>query len=225
MALSDPGNTVFIKRCEDYDRKRIEAIVSEGMARFNYRPRGRVMVKPNVPYLQAAVERGYGPSRIDQITLAGDLQSVADLDEQARRLLPYDDTYTRWQDVGRELERLKSPMRLYWGSYHAGNGHKCLTGCVMGLKMFLGGIERFAGAEAFAGARPVTFVIGRCEDTIDARGEDVFLLGSCARADITNARKVTHLDKCFTTAGDMNLAIGHKLGMSAVNRDPTFLYT
>jgi len=431
MGSSDPGNTVFIKRCEDYDRKRIEAIVAEGMAHFNYRPHGRVMVKPNVvfaynterfgstaftatplvgasltalarssavkridmgencavgmptrlcyqnagyydevarvnqeagcpvgifcmdeepresvfvggvvhdnlrisrkmaradtkvylpklkchcvsnmtgavklnigicsdderairhdfmlnekivdllapgypdfivmdaievgvgneafpsprqlglvimgtnpmavdivgarllgfdladvPYLQTAVERGYGPSGIDQVILAGDLKSVADLDEQAQRLLPYDDAYTRWQDVGRELERLQSPMRFYWGSYHAGNGRKCLTGCVMGLKMFLGSIERYAGAEAFAVARPVTFVIGRCDETIDARGEDVFLLGSCARADIINARKVTHLDKCFTTAGDMNLAIGHKLGMPAVTRDPVFL--
>jgi hypothetical protein len=62
-----------------------------------------------------------------------------------------------------------------------------------------------------------------CVAPVDAGGEEVFLLGSCARADITNAKKVTHLDKCFTTAGDMNLAIGHKLGMPAVMRDPTFL--
>lgn len=34
---------------------------------------------------------------------------------------------------------------------------------------------------------------------------------------------MTHLDKCFTTAGDMNLAIGPKLGMPAVTRDPVFL--
>ena len=50
MGSSDPGNMVFIKRCEDYDRKRIEAIVAEGMAHFNYRPHGRVMVKPNVVF-------------------------------------------------------------------------------------------------------------------------------------------------------------------------------
>jgi hypothetical protein len=89
--------------------------------------------------------------------------------------------------------------------------------------MFLGAMERFAGAEAFAGARPVSFVIGRWDAPVDAGGEEVFLLGSCARAEITNAKKVTHLDKCFTTAGDMNLSIGHKLGMPAVTRDPTFL--
>jgi uncharacterized protein (DUF362 family) len=179
--------------------------------------------RDDIPYLQAAVNRGYTPASIDQITIAGDLESIADVDAQAQRLRPYDDEFTRWQDVGRELRRLKAPMRFYWGGYHAGNGDKCLTGCVMGLKMFLGSMERFAGAEAFAGAKPVTFVIGRCGEAIDARGEDVFLLGSCARADITNAKNVIHLDKCFTTAGDMNLAIGHKLGMPAVTRDPVFL--
>ena len=93
----------------------------------------------------------------------------------------------------------------------------------MGLKMFFGSIEKFAGAEAFAGAKPVTFVIGRYEDRIDAGGAEVFLVGSCAGADITNARKVTHLDKCFTSAGDMLLAISHKLGMPAMTRDPGLL--
>jgi len=177
----------------------------------------------DVPYLQAAVTRGYTPADIDQVVIAGDLQSLAEIDEQARRLMPYDDEFSRWQDVGKELERLKSPMRFYWGPYRANADEKCLTGCVMGLKMFLGAMERFAGAEAFAGARPVTFVIGRWDAPVDAGGEDVFLLGSCARAEVTNAKKVTHLDKCFTTAGDMNLSFAHKLGMPAVTRDPTFL--
>ena len=177
----------------------------------------------DVPYLQAAINRGYTPADINQVVIAGDLQSMADVDEQARRLMPYDDEFSRWQDVDKELKRLNSPMRFYWGPYRAGADEKCLTGCVMGLKMFLGAMERFAGTAAFAGAKPVSFVIGRYEAPIDAGGEDVFLLGSCARAEITNAKKVIHLDKCFTTAGDMNLSIGHKLGMPAVTRDPTFL--
>jgi uncharacterized protein (DUF362 family) len=177
----------------------------------------------DVPYLQAAVNRGYTPADIDQVVIAGDLESMADVDEQAKRLMPYDDEFSRWQDVDKELKRLNSPMRFFWGPYRANADEKCLTGCVMGLKMFLGSMERFAGTEAFAGARPVSFVIGRCEAPIDAGGEEIFLLGSCARATITNAKKVTHLDKCFTTAGDMNLSIGHKLGMPAVTRDPIFL--
>ncbi len=183
-------------------------------------------LKPeDVPYLTSAIQRGYAPADIDQVRITGDLDSVAAVDEKAGRLLPYDDEFFRWQDVEKELVRLKSPMRFHWGAYRHGNGEKCLTGCVMGMKMFLSSIERFAGAQAFADAKPVTFVIGRWDTPVDGRGEDVFLLGSCARAQITNAKKVIRLDKCFTTAGDMNLAIGHRLGMPAVTRDPEFLFT
>lgn len=177
----------------------------------------------DVPYLQAAVNRGYTPVGIEQVMIAGDLNSIEDIDEQAKRLMPYDDEFYRWQDVGKELKRLNAPMRFCWGPYRGNGGEKCLTGCVMGLKMFLGAMEKFAGAGAFATAKPVTFVIGRYEEPVDAGGQEVFLLGSCAKAEISNAKKVTHIDKCFTTAGDMNLAIGHKLGMPAVTRDPSFL--
>jgi uncharacterized protein (DUF362 family) len=177
----------------------------------------------DVPYLQAAVNRGYTPGGIEQVGIAGNLKSIDEIDEQARRLMPYDDEFFRWQDVGKELKRLKTPMRFCWGAYNGGNGKKCLTGCVMGLKMFLGAIEKYAGEEAFAKAKPVTFVIGQYEKPIDGRGEEVFLLGSCAKADISGAKKVTHVDKCFTTASDMNLTIGHKLGMPAISRDPAVL--
>lgn len=177
----------------------------------------------DVPYLKVAVERGYTPANLDQITIAGDLNSIEDIDEQAKRLLPYDDEFYKWQDVEKELKNLKSPMRFYWGPHKGGKGHKCLTGCVMGLKMFLGSMEKFAGSEAFATAKPVSFVIGQYADRIDARGEEVFMLGSCARADITNAKKITIIDKCFTTAGDMNLSFGHRLGMRAATRDPIFI--
>ena len=85
-------------------------------------------------------------------------------------------------------------------------------------------MERFAGPKAFAKAKPVSFVIGRYDGRIDARGEEVFMLGSCAKADIVNAKKVTTIDKCFTTAGDMNLSFGHKLGMPCPTRDPAFLF-
>ncbi len=54
--------------------------------------------------------------------------------------MPYDDEFSRWQDVGKELKRLNSPTD------RAGADEKCLTGCV-GLKMFLGSMERFAGTE------------------------------------------------------------------------------
>jgi len=173
----------------------------------------------DVPYLKKAVNRGYTPTNLEEIKIDGDLTSIEDLDEHAKRIMPYDDEYHRWQDVNKELTRLNSPMRFLWGPYKGGNGSKCLTGCVMGIKMFLGSLEWFAGSEAFADAKPVVFIIGRIDEQVDARGEEVFLIGSCSEADIIRAKKITHLDKCFTTASDMNIFIGHKLGMPAISRD------
>ncbi len=178
----------------------------------------------DVPYLQAAVARGYSPSSLEEVKLDGDLRSIDDLDAQAKRLLPYDDAYYRWQDISRELKRLKSPIRFFWGPYSRGNDKKCLTGCVMGLKMFLGFFEQYAGADAFARAKPVSFVVGRYEGEVDGGGNEVFLIGSCAKARVVNASKITRMDKCFTTAGDMMQTISLKMGMPSPFMDPVFLF-
>lgn len=53
MAARASSNTVFIRRCEDYDRGGIAAIVTKGMQLFGYRPRGRIVVKPNVVFAYA----------------------------------------------------------------------------------------------------------------------------------------------------------------------------
>ena len=39
---------VFIKKVEEYDRAEIARAVSEGMEALDYKPRGKVFVKPNV---------------------------------------------------------------------------------------------------------------------------------------------------------------------------------
>lgn len=174
----------------------------------------------DVPYLQLAIDRGYPPAKLEDVDIRGDLSSIEDLDGYAKRIQPYDEEFYRWQDVNKELARLKSPMRFYWGPYRHGDGKKCLTGCVMGIKMFLGSYEKTAGPEAFASARPVVFVIGRVEEQIDARGEEVFMVGTCARAKVTNAKKITHIQKCFTTASDMHLSFGRRLGMKSMIQYP-----
>jgi uncharacterized protein (DUF362 family) len=178
----------------------------------------------DVPYLRAAVERGFSPASLDEVKIDGDLRSIDDLDAQARRLLPYDEEYTRWQDVSHELDRLGSPIRFLWGPYRKGAQERCLTGCVMGLKMFLGFFEKYAGPEAFARAKPVTFVVGGWPDAVDGRGHEVFLIGSCARASVKNASRITRVDKCFTTAGDMMQTISLKLGMPSPFMDPVFFF-
>lgn len=178
----------------------------------------------DVPYLQKAVDRGFSPASLDAVKIDGDLRSVDDLDAQAARLLPHDGAYHRWQDVSKELERLRSPIRFYWGPYSRSTEDRCLTGCIMGLKMFLAFFEQYAGAGAFARAKPVSFVVGRYAGEVDGRGHEVFLIGSCADARVVNASRVTRMDKCFTTAGDMMQTISRRLGMPSPFMDPVFLF-
>ncbi|MEW5722202.1 MAG: DUF362 domain-containing protein [Thermodesulfobacteriota bacterium] len=176
-------------------------------------------VMDDVPYLKRAVERGYGPAGLSEITLRGDITTVDGLDARAERIRPYDDEYTRWQDLPKELTRLGSPLRFYWGSYRRNAKEKCGTGCLMGLKMFLGFIEHYAGAAAFPKGKPAVLVIGRVEEPIDARGQDVFLIGTCASAPVSHAGQIRRLDKCFVTASDMTQFIWPFLGLPFVFKD------
>jgi uncharacterized protein (DUF362 family) len=168
-----------------------------------------------VPYLKRAVERGYAPATLEDVTLAGDLDTIAALDQAAERLQPYDDDFHRWQDIEKDLARLESPIRFFWGYTRPQENLKCETGCVMGLKMFFGFLERYAGEEAFKNATPVVLVVGKVDTEINARGQEVFLVGSCARANLRNAKKVTRIDNCFTTAVDLAQTIRGKLGIPA----------
>jgi len=44
------NNTVLVMRCEEYDRDRMEGIVTDGMQHLGYRPSGRIFAKPNVVF-------------------------------------------------------------------------------------------------------------------------------------------------------------------------------
>jgi uncharacterized protein (DUF362 family) len=168
----------------------------------------------DVPYLQRAVERGYTPTSLTDVNLLGDIESLEALDEHAKCIHPYDDEYFRWQDIHKELDRLESPLRFVWGPSRHDDQSRCKYGCIMGLKMFLSFFEEFSGPEVFRQAKPSVLVIGANGETIDAKGEEVFLIGSCSgRAQLENAKKVHHIDKCFTTTSELNLIIGNRLGM------------
>jgi uncharacterized protein (DUF362 family) len=169
----------------------------------------------DVPYLQRAVERGYMPSDISDIRITGDLHSIEDLDKAAERLLPYDDEYFKWQNIEKDLARLECPIRFYWGYTNRREQKKCLTGCIMGIKMFFGFLERYAGAEAFKNAKPVVMVVGEIQERIDAKGQEVFMIGSCSRATVVNAKKIVKIDNCFTTAVDLAQTIRGRLGIPA----------
>lgn len=169
----------------------------------------------DVPYLKRAVERGYAPARIDDISLIGDLTSIDDIDRAAQKIQPYDSEFFKWQDIGGELARMRSPIRFYWGYTGKQEKSKCLTGCMMGAKMYFAFLEKFAGEAAFQKARPVVMVIGQIDEPIDADGQEVFLIGSCAKASIRHAKKITRIDNCFTTAVDLAQIIRGRLGMPA----------
>ncbi len=175
----------------------------------------------DVPYLKRAVERGYLPARVEDIIFKGDLTCLDDLDRTARKILPYDDEFVRWQDINKELDRMASPIRFFWGYTNKQDKGKCPTGCVMGAKMYFGFLERFAGPAAFKSAKPVVMVIGRIDEPIDAHGQEAFLIGSCANASIVNAKKITRIDNCFTTAVDMAQTIRGRLGMPAPIQAPS----
>ena len=179
--------------------------------------------RDDVPYLKRAVERGYLPGRLEDVTLAGDICTMEELDKQASRILPYDDDYTKWQDIHKEFERLETPLRFYWGHSRHDDRSRCKYGCIMGLKMFLSFFERYGGPEAFKKAKPAVLVVGRVEETIDARGHEVFLIGSCSGAHVINARKIHRIDKCFTTTSELNLVIGERLGMTTPFLKPAYL--
>ena len=125
--------------------------------------------------------------------------------------------------INKELARMESPIRFYWGHTGTPNKKKCPTGCVMGAKMFFGFLERFAGEAAFKSAKPVVMVIGTVDEKIDAAGHEAFLIGSCAAADIINAKKITRIDNCFTTAVDMAQTIRGRLGMPSPIQSPAEL--
>jgi uncharacterized protein (DUF362 family) len=177
----------------------------------------------DVPYLIRAIERGYTPKRLEDIHLTGDITSLAGLASQSKRIMPYDEEYYRWQDVHRELKRLQSPLRFYWGYSRTDDKSKCKYGCLMGLKLFLSVFEMYGGKEAFRSAKPSVLVMGKVDEEIDALGNDVFLLGSCTSARIVNAKKIRKIDKCVMTTSDLNLGIGNKLGMKSPFLEPSYL--
>ncbi len=177
----------------------------------------------DVPYLGVVIGRGYRPARLEEVEIMGHASSISDLDRFAERIKPYDDEFFRWQDVNKELKRLNSPLRLYHGPYSDISDEKCETGCIMGLKMYLAFLEAYAGAEAFAKAKPAVFIIGRIKEPVDAKGGRAFIIGSCSRARVENASGVTKMDNCFVTASEMFMVIGNRTGIKSPFFDPQFL--
>ena len=128
----------------------------------------------DVPYLKRAVKRGYLPAHVEDVEIIGDLKNIENLDRAAQKIQPYDDEYVKWQDINKELKRMQSPIRFFWGYTKKEDKSKCSTGCVMGAKMFFGFLEQFAGQLAFKAAKPVVMVIGKSMRPLMPMGMKLF---------------------------------------------------
>ncbi len=177
----------------------------------------------DVPYLAEIISRGYQPGKLEQIELMGAAKNISDLDKFAERIKPYNEEFYRWQDVNTEFERMKSPLRLLHGPYSDASPAKCGTGCIMGIKMYLAFLEKYAGADAFAKAKSSLFIIGKIKEPVDATGKNVYIIGNCTRVELKNPNRVVSMRNCFVTASDMFLAIGNSTGIKSPFFDPKFL--
>ncbi|MCP4606922.1 MAG: DUF362 domain-containing protein [Proteobacteria bacterium] len=177
----------------------------------------------DIPYLKRAVERGYTPGRLDEINLKGDITTVEELDNQAKRIQPYDDEFYMWKDLEKELKNFKTPLRFFWGNSRHDKKIKCEYGCIMALKSYLNIIERYSGPEVFKSAKPAVLVIGEITEQIDANGHEAFLIGSCSKAPIINAKKIIKIDKCFMGCSDLTPILRSRLGLPFPLLTPSFL--
>jgi uncharacterized protein (DUF362 family) len=59
MQSSAPRAKVIIRHCDEYDSARIRAIVREGLQELGLRPRGRVLLKPNLVMAGEGFEHAY----------------------------------------------------------------------------------------------------------------------------------------------------------------------
>ncbi len=165
----------------------------------------------DIDYLKAAIKRGYGPARVEEVEINGDYSNLDELEPLRERLKPYDEEWHRWDDVERELKRANSPINFYFGpsTHNSEKSQRCEYGCVMGVKMAFASLERYAGTDALKNARGITIIIGQQGAApIDCGGEVAMFIGACSRANIVNAKKIVRLNKCFTTATDMIPLIG-----------------
>ena len=171
----------------------------------------------DVDYLDAAIQRGFGPSSLDEIELTGDLISVSDLDGYRSRLQPDDEVWDEWQDVNETSKAIGAPIRYFHGpainEEKTGRVIHCPSGCAMGVKMSLAILHRH-NREAMAKCKALTVVVGKHEKTIDCQGASVLILGTCTDAKLENAGKKMEIRNCFTSSADNLIPFSWLLGVS-----------
>jgi hypothetical protein len=91
------------------------------------------------------------------------------------------------------------------------------------MKMYFSFQERFAGKGAFAKGKPAVMVVGDVKEPIDAKGDEVFMIGSCAKATVTSAKRVSRIDNCYATAVELGLIIRRRLGIPTPLFAPSFI--
>ena len=79
MTATSQSNKVVVKKCESYDPDVIIKIIEAGMAALDFRPRGKLFVKPNVVF--ASKDGQYGSTAYtDPAVVGGALLALSNAD-------------------------------------------------------------------------------------------------------------------------------------------------
>ena len=178
-----------------------------------------------VPHLVTCAKAGHGPASLDEIDIIGDFEGEGALEGLMDRIKPYDDDFYAWHDGVKELERIGCPVRHYLGPYDRKHPDKiCKSGCEMGFELVLMATY-FSDQEGMKRARPITVIVGKQDEPIDAHGETAILLGDCAEAEIRNASKVVEVRNCFVTPSDFLFVFSYYAKVKNFLLEPRFALT
>ena len=78
---------VLIKICDEYNTEHIQHIIADGMKQLNYKPEGKIFVKPNAVY---ATKKGkYGSTAYTNASFVKSALTVLSKSENVERKRPY----------------------------------------------------------------------------------------------------------------------------------------
>jgi uncharacterized protein (DUF362 family) len=145
-------------------------------------------------HLMLAMERGYGPSSIDDVTVEGDI-TVDELRERSAGVV------SEYQDI----QKVETPIKFYSGN-DPDRGRFCHGGCLAAVKGCLGTIDKRRPGSV-ANAKPGAIVTGVYDGDVDAGDGIALLIGSCTKVNgEIRARKVRRIGGC--PIGTMQLMLG-----------------
>lgn len=135
-------------------------------------------------HLTMAMERGYGPANISDVTVTGDVE----LSELQAKTAGVESEY-------QNIHRVNTPIRFYCGT-DPDRGRFCHGGCLAAIKGCLGTIDKRRPGSV-ARAKPGAIVTGIVDGDVDAGDGTALLIGSCTQVlGQIKARKIKRMKGC-----------------------------